>query len=81
MARKITARCREPPEAVDGRSHCYHPGMDTAYDIAIDASGNAYITGSTNSSDFSTVNGFDTTANGASDAFLTVLNSTATTNK
>ena len=53
-------------------------GNEAAYDIAIDGSGNAYITGETSSTDFSTVNGYDATYSGSTDAFVTVLNSTAT---
>ncbi|MCM3541322.1 HYR domain-containing protein, partial [Priestia endophytica] len=42
--------------------------------IAVDAGGNAYITGFTNSTDFPTTPGaFDTTLNGNSDAFVTKL--------
>ena len=42
--------------------------------IAVDASGNAYVTGNTSASDFPIVNGLKTTVN-ASDAFVTKLNS------
>jgi uncharacterized protein (DUF2141 family) len=42
--------------------------------IAVDAAASAYVTGLTNSSNFPTTTGaFDTTANGASDAFVTKL--------
>ena len=45
--------------------------------IAVDASGNAYITGSTNATDFPTTPGvFQTTLVGGSDAFVSVLNPT-----
>ena len=54
-------------------------GSDTAYDIAVDSSGCAYVTGSTQSSDFpATPGAFDTSYNigeeGAYDAFVTKLN-------
>ncbi len=43
--------------------------------IAIDAAGNAYVTGQTYSSDFpTTVGTFDTTLDGESDAFVTKIN-------
>lgn len=47
--------------------------------IAVDDSGNAYVTGRTDSDDFPTTLGaFDPTINGASDAFVTKLNSGGT---
>ncbi|WP_197216352.1 SBBP repeat-containing protein [Cytobacillus firmus] len=50
---------------------------DQGTDIAVDAAGNAYVTGFTESIDFPTTSGaFDTTFNGHSDAFVTKLNST-----
>jgi hypothetical protein len=48
---------------------------DTGTAIAVDATGAAFVTGSTNSSDFPTTPGaFDTTYNSWSDAFVTKLN-------
>ncbi|WP_196305245.1 DUF7948 domain-containing protein [Metabacillus sediminilitoris] len=50
---------------------------DQGTDIFVDAEGNAYVTGFTQSPDFPTTSGaFDTTFNGGSDAFVTKLNST-----
>jgi hypothetical protein len=50
-------------------------GSDGASDVIVDASGNAWIAGSTTSTDFPTTPGtaFDTTANGGTDAFLAQL--------
>src|SRR2546423_4593230 len=43
--------------------------------VAIDAAGNAYVTGITSSPDFPTTTGaFDTAINGGADAFVTKLN-------
>ena len=52
-------------------------GGDNGMGIAVDASGNAYITGFTSSTDFPTTSGaFQTTYGGSGDAFVTMLNST-----
>jgi hypothetical protein len=49
-------------------------GGDIGFGIAVDAAGNAYVSGSTASSDFPTTPGaFDTSANGNDDAFVTKL--------
>ena len=49
--------------------------IDDALGIAVDAGGNAYVTGETGSSDFPVTPGaFRTTRNGAYDAFVTKLN-------
>ncbi len=50
-------------------------GFDTAYAIAVDASGNAYVAGATTSSNFPTTPGaFQTEFGGAGDAFFSKLN-------
>jgi hypothetical protein len=53
---------------------------DYGYSIAIDNSGNAYITGVTYSTDYDITTGaFQTTFGGGTDVFVTKLNSTGTT--
>jgi hypothetical protein len=55
-----------------GGSNLDYPGG-----IAVDASGNAYVTGDTGSSDFPVTTGaFQTTLGGSSDAFVTKFNAT-----
>jgi beta-propeller repeat-containing protein len=49
---------------------------DEGHSIAVDAGGNAYITGFTTSSDFPIVNGFQRTRGGVQDAYVLKLNST-----
>ena len=52
---------------------------DFAYGIAVDASGNAYVTGATYSTDFPTANPFQATPGGGSyDAFVSKLNAAGT---
>jgi hypothetical protein len=47
---------------------------DAANGIAVDSTGSAYLTGSTSSTDFPTVNPFQATGSMAGDAFVTKLN-------
>jgi beta-propeller repeat-containing protein len=49
---------------------------DTGADIAVDQAGNAYVTGYTASSDFPTLNAFQSDRHGTFDAFVTKLNPT-----
>jgi hypothetical protein len=54
-------------------------GTDNTHGITVDASGNAFVTGATNSTNFPITPGaFQTTLNGGSDAFVTKLNPTGT---
>ena len=48
-------------------------GNDTGAGVAVDASGNAYVTGSTLSADFPAVNAFQSVLRGLADAFVTRL--------
>ena len=51
--------------------------FDNGEEVAVDAAGNAYVTGRTSSTDFpTTVAAFQTTSAGGGDAFVTKLNST-----
>ena len=52
-------------------------GFDTSSGIAVDSRGNAYVTGLTYSTDFPTLNAFDSTLGGSSDAFVTKVNPSA----
>jgi hypothetical protein len=52
---------------------------DYVYGLAIDSSGNAYVTGATTSDDFPTVNAFQETLAGFRDAFVAKLNPAGST--
>jgi photosystem II stability/assembly factor-like uncharacterized protein len=49
---------------------------DIGFDMAIDAAGNAYVTGDTFSNDFPMMNPIQSTSAGSDEAFITKLNST-----
>ncbi|OFV93426.1 MAG: hypothetical protein A3H28_16440 [Acidobacteria bacterium RIFCSPLOWO2_02_FULL_61_28] len=49
-------------------------GYDFSDGIAVDSSGNAYVTGHTNSTNFPTANAFQTAKSGTQNAFVTKLN-------
>jgi hypothetical protein len=49
-------------------------GSDTAYALAIDSTGNALVTGNTNTGEWTTPGAYDTTANGANDIFVAKIN-------
>ncbi len=56
----------------------YHGGtaLDFANSIAVDASGNAYVTGATDSTNFPVVNAFQSTSHGAREGFVSKFNAT-----
>jgi subtilase family serine protease len=54
-------------------------GDDIAHGLAVDTTGNAYVTGVTASSDFPTVLGFQASAQGGNDAFVAKLGPDGTT--
>ncbi|HEY2933561.1 MAG TPA: SBBP repeat-containing protein [Acidobacteriota bacterium] len=53
-------------------------GEDLAAAIAVDSAGNAYISGTTSSTDFRTVNALQTAIRGPSDAFVAKINTAGT---
>lgn len=54
-------------------------GLDEGYAIAVSGSGNAFVTGTTQSTDFPTVNAFDNGRSGGSDAFIASLSAAGNT--
>ena len=58
---------------VDWSTYLGGSAGETAYGLAVDGFGNVLVTGQTNSTDFDTTNGFDTTYNSDQDAFVTVF--------
>ena len=86
---RLPDTCRTAPMAIDAfvsrtqpirRARCsIRPtwavsGFDSGNGIAVDSSGNAYVTGHTNSTDFPTLNAFQGTSAGGYDAFVAKLN-------
>ena len=53
-------------------------GFDTGDGIAVDSVGNAYVTGTTGSDNFPTVNAIQSNLGGGEDAFITKINASGT---
>lgn len=63
---------------VDWRVYLGGSGFDAARGVAVDAAGNIYVAGQTTSNNFPTLNAWDSTRGGVSDAFLAKLSSNGT---
>ncbi|HTV56516.1 MAG TPA: SBBP repeat-containing protein [Terriglobia bacterium] len=74
----FVAEIAEPGNQLTYSSYLGGSGADFGQGIAVDSLGNAYVTGSTQSSDFPTLNAEQPTIGGASDAFVTKVNFTGT---
>jgi uncharacterized protein (TIGR03382 family) len=59
---------------IDWASYLGGTGQERGNGIAVDGSGNVYVTGVTSSTEFPTPGGFDTTKGGSQDAFVTKVN-------
>lgn len=59
---------------LDYASYLGGSGLDRAFDVALDASGNIYVIGVTNSANFPTRGAFQITLAGSEDVFVTKLN-------
>jgi hypothetical protein len=66
----------DPTLSLSYSSYLGGSGTDRGYAIAVDGSGNAYVTGATQSTNFPTHKPFQGRNNGGSDVFVTKFNST-----
>jgi hypothetical protein len=74
------AKLNAAGNALDYSTYLGESDTDEGWGIAVDSSGNAYVTGYTGSADFPTTpEAFDTTYNGAGDAFVAKLNAAGNT--
>jgi Beta-propeller repeat len=74
----FVAEIAEPGNKLTYSSYLGGSDADFGQGIAVDSSGNAYVTGSTESSDFPTLDAEQPTIGGASDAFVVKVNFTGT---
>jgi hypothetical protein len=74
----FVAQIGEPGNKLVYSSYLGGTGADFGQAIAVDSQGNAYVTGSTQSSDFPVLNAEQPTLGGASDAFVAEINISGT---
>ncbi|GMK40985.1 hypothetical protein PCCS19_40410 [Paenibacillus sp. CCS19] len=75
----FVAQLKESGSALNYGTYLGGSGSDSALDIAFDSLGNAYVTGSTTSTNFPTTTfAFSRTFGGSTDAFVTKLNAAGT---
>ena len=72
------AKIRADGTALDYVTYVGGSGYEYCNGVAVDASGNAYVAGTTNSTDFPVQNAFQSTLSGDSDAFIAKVNSDGT---
>jgi hypothetical protein len=72
----LVLRLNPAGSALDYSTYLGGGGDDRGYGIAVDSFRNAYVVGTTNSSNFPTVAVFQSTLAGATDVFVTKINST-----
>jgi hypothetical protein len=73
----FVARLNAPGSALVYSSYLGGSGVDYGYGIAVDSSGNAYVTGETSSTDFPVAHPLQPGAHGTFDVFVTKISSVA----
>ncbi len=74
MLDAFVAKINNDGSALSYSTYLGGSGSDFGYGIAVDAAGNAYVTGSTSSTDFNTRNPLQAANRGIFDAFVTKIN-------
>ena len=77
IANAFVTKISSTGSAIEYSSYVGGSDVDSGYGIAVDGSGNAYVTGLANSLDFPTRNALQFNYGGAGDAFLTKVNTSA----